>query len=112
MKRSLMLCLLAIAILPEAARATVLNPWGIWGRPPCHVGEGRALPTHRHTNPDGSEGGYVSDDSYVAEDAIIERGAQVCGAQVGSGARIGSDARLNGRGVIVEGRSFVNSRVE
>jgi hypothetical protein len=40
------------------------------------------VPAHKHTNPDGSEGGWVSDDSEVSADSTISRDSTVRGSTV------------------------------
>ena len=55
------------------------------------------VPAHRHTNPDGSTGGWVADSAQVYGDARVFGDARVYGdARVSGNARVFGDARVYG----------------
>ena len=57
-----------------------------------HDGNG-PVPAHRHTNPDGSQGGWVADTAQVYDNAWVSGNARVFGnAQVSGNARVSGDA--------------------
>ena len=64
------------------------------------------VPAHRHTNPDGSTGGWVADSAQVYGDAWVSGDAQVYGdAWVSGDAQVSGDAWVYGDPDIMFGRS-------
>ena len=71
------------------------------------------VPAHRHTNPDGSTGGWVADSAQVYGDAWVSGDAQVYGnARVSGNARVFGDAWVYGNArVSGNARVFGDARV-
>ena len=57
-----------------------------------------SVPAHRHTNPDGSIGGWVADTATVAKTAYVGENAEVSGsARVFDNARVSNNAKVYDR---------------
>lgn len=54
------------------------------------------VPAHRHTNPDGSEGGWVADTAWVDDTAWVAERALVFGS-----ARVYNSARVYGNADVI-----------
>jgi hypothetical protein len=73
------------------------------------------VPAHRHQNPDGSVGGWVSDDSDVSSGSTVGDGSTVSGSTVGDGSTVSGSTVSDGSTVsgstVSDGSTVIGSTV-
>ena len=78
----------------------------------CLAIDGEGLPGKFFTNPDGTEGGFVSNDSTVSPTVYLGAEAEVCnGAQVFGQATIVGPALISDSGTVVNNNAIINGNI-